>query len=211
LLAATAIAVQFAAATWLPHTVGSAQALAIVVDAFLIAAVSIGVARDVAGGDDRSRAILTAASERWGAVAIVGLVYFLVVYVLFRGVYGSLDETGYGFFIPPIIAFWGAVSLAQVVAAIEPVKSRLLLPLIALGKALSVALRVANLGRLLFLSALLTLPVILQSGLYGALTARHVRDALFWADVPLDALLTGPLQAISTLFYLDFARRVTRK
>jgi len=177
----------------------------------LIATVSIGVARDLAAGDDGSRAILLAASERWGAVAIAGLFYFLAVYALFHGVYGTLDETGYGLFIPPIIAFWGAVSLAQVVAAIEPVKSRLMLPLISIGKALSVALRVANLGRLLFLSALLTLPVILQSGLYGALTARHVRDALFWADVPLDALLTGPLQAISTLFYLDFARRAERK
>jgi hypothetical protein len=211
LLAAAACVIQYIAATFVPHTLGSAQALAIVVDAYLIAAVSIGVARDLAGIGEGWRTILTAASERWGAVAIAGVLYLLVVLSLERGVFGSTEDTGYGLFIPPIIAFWGAVWLAQVVAAIEPVQSRLRLPLISIGRALSVSLRVANLGRLLFFSALLTLPVILQSGMFGALTARNVRDASFWANIPLDALLTGPLQAISTLFYLDFARRAQRK
>jgi hypothetical protein len=194
----------------IPHTLGTTQALGIVVDAFLIGAVSIGVARDLEGLDEGWRTIFVAASERWGVVAIAGAIYWLTVFSLMHGVFGTNEETGYGFFIPPIIAFWGAVSLAQVVAAIEPVKSRLQLPVISIGKALSVSLRIVNLGRLLFFSALLTLPVILQSGLFGALT-RNVHDAAFWATVPLDALLTGPLQAISTIFYLDFARRAGRK
>ena len=211
LLAAAAFVIQFIAETALPHTEGTAQALALVVDAFLLGAVAIGVAGDAAGSESASRAVIARASERWGAVAIASLLYVLMVLALFRSVFGSPEETGYGLFIPLIIPIWGAVSLAQVVAAIEPVKSRLALPMISIGKALSVSLRVVNLGRLFFLSALLTLPVILQSGLYGALAAHHVSDAQFWADVPLDALLTGPLQALSTLFYLDFVRRAERK
>ena len=194
----------------MPHTEGTAQALALVVDAFLIGAVSIGIARDAAGTETTAGDVLSAASERWGAVAVASLMYVLVVLALFRAVFGSLEETGYGFFIMPVIGMWGAVSLAQVVAAIEPVKSRLMLPIISIGKALSVALRLRNLGRLLFLSALLTLPLVAQGLLASALGSRHVGDAQFWADVPLDAILTGPLQAISTLFYLDFVRRAER-
>ncbi len=210
LLAAAAFGVQVVAQTALPHTEGTAQALALVVDAFLIGAVSIGVSRDVAGTETGSREILGAAVDRWGAVAVASLLYVLVVLALFRAVFGSLEETGYGFFIMPVIGMWGAVSLSQVVAAIEPVKSRLMLPVISIGKALSVSLRFTNLGRLLFLSALLTMPLIAQGLLASALAARHVGNAQFWSDVPLDAMLTGPLQAIATLFYLDFVRRAER-
>jgi hypothetical protein len=210
-LAGIALAVQFVAGVVLPHTEGSGQALAVIVDAYLVAAVTIGVAGDVERNDAGWRAVLAAASERWGVVAIAGFVYFVAVYVLVRGVYGTPEETAYGLLIPPIITFWGAVSLAQVVAAIEPAKSRLMLPLISLGKALSVALRRANLGRLILLSVILTIPTLLQSTLYGALSERHVRDAFFWANVPFDAILGGPLQAISTLFYLDFVRRAARR
>jgi hypothetical protein len=37
-----------------------------------------------------------------------------------------------------------------------------------------------------------------------------LHDALFWANVPLDAIALGPLQALSTVFYLDFLRRTQR-
>lgn len=210
LLAAAAFVIQLIAGTVLPHTTGTGQALELVVDAFLIGVVSIGIARDAAGTETSTSALLGGASERWGAVAIASLLYALVVFALVRNVFGSLEDTGYGIFVVPIIAIWGAVSLSQVVAAIEPVKSRLMLPVISIGKALSVAFRFVNLGRLLFLSALLTLPLILQGLLGSALTARHLGNAEFWADVPIDALLVGPLQAIATLFYLDFVRRADR-
>jgi hypothetical protein len=210
ILTVAAFALQFVAIL-IPHTNGTGQALAVIVDAFLIAAVTIGTAGDLAGTAGGWPAIVSAASERWGVVAIAGFIYFLVVYALVRGVYGSLEETGYGLFIPPIITLWGAVSLAQVVAAIEPAASRLMLPLTALGKALSVSLRAANLGRLILLSVTLTVPALVQSTLFGILSDRHVREASFWAYVPLDALFTGPLQAISTIFYLDFLRRVARR
>lgn len=210
-LASVVLIVQFVADVLLPHTLGTAQAIGIVADAFVIGAVAIGVARDLAGEPPAWRAVLGATSERWGVVAVAGFVYFLVQEALLPGVFGTPDQTGYLFFVAPIITFWGAVALSQVAAAIEPASSRLQLPLIALGKALSVSLRAVNLIRLVFFSAILVLPTLAEAMLGAAFTERHLVQAAFWANVPLDALTVGPLQgALATVFYVDFARRARR-
>jgi len=40
------------------------------------------------------------------------------------------------------------------------------------------------------------------------LALRHIGCVAFWSDVPIDELTVGPLQAVFTVFYLDFVRRV---
>jgi len=42
------------------------------------------------------------------------------------------------------------------------------------------------------------------------LQAHAVPNAWFWASVPLDMLTLGPLQALATVFYIDFLRRAKR-
>lgn len=209
-LALIALVVQFAVGVVLPHTEGLVTGLGIIVDAFLVAAVTIGVAFDVAHKPADWHAVLEAASLRWGVVTVVGFAYFLLVYSLAPNVAGNPSDTGYGFFILPIITLWGAVSLSQVVASIEPAKSRLILPFIALGRALSVSLSAPNIGRLVVLSAILVLPYLLANVLYDQFRRHGFHDAMFYANVPLDALVTGPLQALSTVFYVDFLRRAKR-
>jgi hypothetical protein len=206
LLALAAFALQYAVDVALPHTLGVVQALEVIVDAFVVAAVAIGVDRDLRGERPDTKTVLAAASLRWGVVAIAGFIYFLAVYALVRNVFGSPEETGYGFFIPLIVTLWGAIYLAQVVAAIEPAASRLQLPLLAVGKALAVSLRGRNLFRLATFSALLVIPTVLQAVLAGELEHRTAQAA-FWSEVPLDAITIGPLQALATIFYLDFVRR----
>jgi hypothetical protein len=120
------------------------------------------------------------------------------------------SDTGYGILLLPFIVLWGAVSLGTVVAAIEPTKSRLRLPLIALGKALSVSAQFVNLGRLMVLSVLLSLPLFAEILLGAYLKSRNIGDLDFWSGVPIDMLTLGPLQAIATLFYIDFLRRAKR-
>ena len=206
-LAVIALAVQYIAGVLLPHSDGIVTALGIIVDAFFAAAVSIGVAFDLAGKDVDWSTVLLAASERWGVVSVVTLTYWLVFLFLAPNVFGQPADTGYGFLILPIVVFWGAISLGQVVASIEPVKTQVSLPFLAIGKGMSVAFRRVNVGRLVLLSLVVILPTFATGVLASVLLQHHVHDAAFWGNVPLDALTVGPIQALSTVFYIDFLRR----
>ncbi len=206
-LAAIALAVQYVVDVLLPHTDGLVIGLAIIVDAYFVAAVSIGVAFDLAEKEADWSTVLLAANERWGVVSVVGLVYQFVFFYLEPNVFGTPDDTGYGLLMLPIIVFWGAISLGQVVAAIEPVKTQLSLPFVALGKGMAVGLRRANLLRLVLLSLIIVLPTVAEGALGQLFALHHVRDASFWSGIPLDALVLGPIQALSTVFYVDFLRK----
>ncbi len=208
ILAAIAFIVQYVVDELLPqHSLGLSVGLAIILDAFFFAAVAIGVAFDLAEKDADWSTVLLAANERWGVVSIVGVIYQCVFYVLAGNVFGSPDDTLYGFLILPIVVFWGAVWLGQVVASIEPVKTQLTLPFLAIGKGMAVGLRFANLGRLVWLSLVIALPIVATMLLGALLVQHHVHDAEFWSEVPIDALVAGPIAALSTVFYVDFLRR----
>ncbi len=209
-LALIALAVQYVVGVLLPHTTGLVTGLAIVLDALLVATVSIGVAFDVARKPADWSTVLMGASERWGVVTIVIVAYYFTVLAFGSSVFGPPDQTLYGFLILPIVVLWGAISLAQVIAAIEPVKSRLTLPFHALGKGMAVGFRAGNLGRLAILSIVLVLPALASGALAAQFAHQHLHDVEFWAYVPLDALVTGPLQALTTVFYIDFLRRAKR-
>ena len=207
-LAAIAIAVQFIVDVLVPQSSNGLKiGLAIIVDAFFVAAVSIGVAFDLAEKDADWSSVLLAASERWGVVTIVALVYQFVLFYLEPNVFGGPEDTAYGFLVLPVVVFWGAISLGLVVASIEPVKTQLTLPFLALGKGMAVGLRWPNVGRLALLSLIIVLPVIGQVALAIVFMQHHVHEATFWSSVPLDALAIGPVQALSTVFYVDFLRR----
>jgi hypothetical protein len=209
-LALIALIVQYVVDVVLLQDPGLVVGLDIVVGAFLAATVSIGVAFDLARKDADWSTIVMAASLRWGVVAIIGLIGYLLLCLF--GPFLSLppEQTGYGLLLLPFIVLWGAVWVAQVAAAIEPVKSRLMLPLRALGKGLAVSARFVNLGRLLVLSIALILPLLAETVLLAQLQARGVPDGWFWASIPIDAITLGPLQALATVFYIDFLRRAKR-
>ena len=67
-----------------------------------------------------------------------------------------------------------------------------------------------NLGRLMVFSVLITLPLIAEIFIGAFLTLRGVRNVAFWSDVPIDMITLGPLQALATVFYVDFLRRAGR-
>ena len=206
-LAAVVLAVQYVVGVLLPHSDGLVAGLSIVVDAFFFAAVSIGVAFDLAEKEVDWSTILLAANERWGVVSIVCLAYWLVFVLLAPSVFDQPDDVASGLLILPIVVFWGAIQLGQVVASIEPVKTQLSLPFLAIGKGLAVSLRWINVGRLVLLSLIIVLPTVGIDLLATILTEHHVHDAAFWGNVPLDALTVGPVAALSTVFYVDFLRR----
>lgn len=210
ILALCALAVEYVVDVALLQDAGLVVGLDIVVGAFLAATVSIGVAFDLARKPADWSTIVTAASLRWGVVAIIGLIGYLLLCLFGPFLALPPDQTGYGLLLLPFIVLWGAVWVAQVVAAIEPTKSRLTLPLRALGKGLAVSVRFANLGRLLVLSIALIMPLLAETVLLAQLQARGVPNAWFWSGIPLDAFTLGPLQALATVFYIDFLRRAKR-
>jgi hypothetical protein len=67
-----------------------------------------------------------------------------------------------------------------------------------------------NLGRLIVLSVLLTFPLFAELLLASYLRAHNIANIDFWSDIPLDMLTLGPLQAVATVFYVDFLRRSGR-
>lgn len=210
LLTLLAIGVQYIVDAQVMLDSGLLIGLDVVVGSFIAASVSIGVAFDVAGKEADWSRIMTAASLRWGVVTLIEFIALFVQWLFLPYIFLPAEATGYGILLLPFIVLWGAISLGSVVAAIEPTKSRLRLPLIALGKALSVSAQFVNLGRLMVLSVLLSLPLFAEIVLGGYLKSRNVGDLDFWSGIPIDMLTLGPLQAIATLFYIDFLRRAKR-
>jgi len=209
-LALLAIGVQYVVDVEVLQDFGLMLGLDFVLQAFLAACVSIGVAFDLAGKEADWSRIMIAASLRWAVVTLM-LVIGWLVQVLYAPYIGlPPDQTGYGLLFLPFIMISGVVTLASVVGAIEPTQSRLRLPLVALGKALSVSAQFVNLGRLLVLSVLITLPLLAETWLNGYLQPHHIANLDFWSNIPLDAITLGPLQAIATVFYVDFLRRAKR-
>ncbi len=175
--------------------------------------VSIGVAFDLAG--QRSR--LEPASSRPPRCAGASSRSFRCVGVLQsmrssrRTSCCSPAETGYGLLAAAVHRALGAVTLATVVAAIEPAPSRLRLPLIALGKALAVSAQFVNLGRLMRALGAADVPAVCRTAARRRTCARTTWPNVdFWSDIPIDMLTLGPLQAIATVFYVDFLRRAGR-
>jgi hypothetical protein len=210
LLAILALAVQFVVDTLVMLDSGLLIGLDIIIGAFLAASVSIGVAFDIAGKEADWSRIMTAASLRWGAVAVVSLAGFFVCQLFVPYMTLPPSQTGFGLLLLPFVVLWGGVTLATAVAAIEPTKSRITLPLVALAKGLGVSARFVNLGRLMVFSVLLTLPLIAEILLGAYLTLRGVGNVVFWSDVPIDMIALGPIQALATVFYIDFLRRAGR-
>jgi hypothetical protein len=210
-LALIALCVQFIVDTQItPDDFGMLIGLDIVVGSFLAAAVSIGVAYDLAAKEADWSRIVTAASLRWGVVGLIGLVSFFVSQLFVPYMVLPPGQTAYGLLLVPFVIVWGAVWISTVPAAIDPVSSRLLLPLLALGKGMAVSTRIMNLGRLMLFSMLLTLPIVGEIVLGTSLRLHNVPLVGFWADIPIDMITLGPLQAIATVFYVDFLRRAGR-
>lgn len=216
--AGLAFILQFAltiAAPRLAPTEGIREGLAaganFVIDAFLCGLVTIGVVADLrtrtrVGG----RTILGDAVARWWILALLVVVVNLLFETMLQDVLTSGDPALLAL-APVFLIFLGALSLATVVAAVDRTTNEMLLPILSIGRSLQVALPFPNLGRLAVYSALLAIPTVISIIAIHELQARHVPFADFWAWIPIDVLTVGPLQALATIFYLDFVRRLAAR
>jgi len=190
---------------------GLVQGANFVIDAFICGLVTIGVVADLrtrTPADDR--AVLGDTLARWWILALLVVVVNLLFSSMLQDVLTSDDPTML-LLLPVFLVFLGALSLATVVAAVDRTTNEALLPILSIGRSLQVALPFPNLGRLAIYSALLAVPTIVSLLAAHEFQIRHVPFAEFWAWVPIDALTVGPLQALATIFYLDFARRLAAR
>lgn len=186
--------------------------LDIFLQALVIAAVALGIGTRVGTGDTApARALLDGALGRWlPVVGAMMIVQFIVVWTLQAGAIGPIDDPVLTVFSAPVTwLLWGAMGLAGPCAALNGDRPALAI-LTGFGRALMLGLRAVNLPRLCIVAFATVMPMLLQTVLFDVLQRRGIGHADFWANVPIDALIVGPLAALQTVFALDFARRTGR-
>ncbi len=181
-------------------------------DAFLCAVVTIGVAADRRGEHTGTRAILSAALLRLAAVFFVSVVAWLLESITGGAVFDPADTSPAGlasllFLALPLVALWGPLACATVAAALSTDTSPTGMLLRPLFEPFLLGWSNGNLGRMVLLGiASLPLPM-LESVLQHQLGLHHVPYAKFLSQIPVDALATGPYQALYTVFFLDLRAR----
>jgi hypothetical protein len=182
-------------------------AVALLGDSFITGVVALGVAATIGGTRLSSRTLMRGAAHRW--VATFGATLFATSVVVLTAEAGGIGPSaGLDDLILAPVAWllWGAVGLAGPIAALSP-EEPLRSAFTSFGRSLTLSLRVTNLTRLCVVAFATIVPMLAQLMLAHAFTAHAVAGAGFWAYVPIDCIIIGPLTAIETVFALDFARR----
>ncbi|GAC1421261.1 MAG: hypothetical protein NVSMB5_14340 [Candidatus Velthaea sp.] len=197
-------------ATAFPHVVPYAVAvLNVIVDAFIVGVVTIGVLADA--GDSADVSGNDIAASTFGRLPVLIGVNFLValIQLVIAPVYAvPTDLMLCALMLLVVAVIYGTLGFATVIAAGDAAASKGMLFLRSIGQSFRVAMAPQNLGRTALLG-LCVLPVsLLQVVVLDQLQVRHVRGFDFLANIPIDALVVGPLQAVFTVFYLDFMRRI---
>jgi hypothetical protein len=190
-----------------PENPGFFYAGSIVVDSLISAAVTIGVIADMREGERTSdRDIALAAIAKWGLVAgVTAIVDYIEAWTNVLG--DGSPDAGFGFMILPIAVLWGSIGFATVIAALDEKTKPLVLLFSSIGRSMTLAFARQNFGRLVALALVALLPSLVESILADQLGVRKIAGSDFMATIPIDAFVTGPLQAAFTIFYLDFVRR----
>lgn len=186
------------------------QFTSIFADAFVIAAVSLGIAARGAGAHSSTRALLGGAVERWLPVIAAGALVAAIQILTAEpaGFASSLPRALLYLTAPITWILWGLLGLTQPVVALSAEPGALAF-IMGFGRAFSLGLRRQNFVRLCVLSLIVIMPSILEFALLSYLEHRHIPRGFFWANAPLDAITIGPVNAIAAAFALDFARRAS--
>jgi len=180
--------------------------VAIFVDAFIVGVVAIGVIADLSVTEANAQNILASALERWPSLIAVSALIAIIMVVPQQAV----AESGVGSFflyVLPVAALSGAIVFATVACAADA--SILGLRIIgSFAQSIRIALFPTNFGRAVIIGIATLVPLLVQAVLLDQFSLRHVRGTLFWANVPVDVLSVGPLEAVFAVFYIDFVRRL---
>ena len=178
-------------------------------DAFVVAAVALGLAARGAGAAVSMRTLLGAAVERWLPVIAVSFLAQSIVLltVALSGLGPPSEPRALQYVTAPFVwVLWGVLGLTGPFVALAAERGMFAV-IGAFVHAFTASLHRANVLRLCVLGVITVLPSVLQAAAFNALVAHHAARPIFWSEVPIDALTIGPLAAVQTAFALDFARR----
>lgn len=208
-IALAAIATEAILTFAFPKSAGMLTASAIVCESFIAAFVTIGVVADlnIAATRPGARAIASAALARWWIVAGANAIVSFAGNVIISGTIDG-DSSGLGYFlILPVAVIVGSLNFATVIAAVDVKTRPELLVFSSIGRSMMLSFARANFGRMVVLSLIAIMPTLIETVVRDVLQTRHIGASDFLGFAPLDVFVTGPLQAVFTLFYLDFVRR----
>ncbi|HZW52656.1 MAG TPA: hypothetical protein VFF00_01415 [Candidatus Elarobacter sp.] len=182
---------------------------ALFVDAYVIAAVALGVGMRAAAEPVSSGRIAGTAAQRWLPVLVTSVLAQTVAFWTgpFSG-FGALpDPAAILLFTAPFVwLVWGVLGLAQPITALSGERPAFAV-IAGVTRAVAWSLRSSNFRRLSLVAFVTIVPNLLQTVAYDVMLHQHVARPLFWAYVPIDALTVGPVAALQAAFALDFARR----
>jgi hypothetical protein len=213
-LALASIVVQGLVVVAWPKNLGANLAASTCADALIAAFATIGVIADLGTKGQSTRTIFSHAVQRWWILAAIGVVQLSLQILFFSEIAGTpknaLDVFSTALTGVMITLIYCALIVGTVVAAIDTTTRSLFIVPASIGRGLAVALAWPNISRLMILAALVVAPIIITGALDDQFKHLHIakEQADFWAGVPIDALTTGPLQALFSVFYLDFVRRL---
>jgi hypothetical protein len=209
-LALAAFAIQAAIALPLGTTPAAAwwlQGANLMLDAFIAGCVSVGVAARIFDEPLSPRIILRRILHRWWAIVLVDLIVWLIRLLTFEFVFGGLEATGYYTLVLPTLLLWGGLLSADVIASIDDHTPLPALPGLALLQSVMLSWRPSAMLRVLLLSAMTIPALMIPMVLDDVLRLHGIPLHEFWSEIPVDAVLIGPYQALFTVFYFDLRNR----
>jgi uncharacterized membrane protein YqjE len=178
-------------------------------DAFVIAAVAMGIAARSAGALASARALAGVAIDRWLPVIAVSFLAQMVVFATYpaSGLGPPAEPRVLQLIAAPFVwIVWGILGLTGPFVALAP-NRRVFAVVAGFVHAFTTSLHRENVLRLVVLAAITLMPILLQVLAFRALVGWHVPRPIFWSEAAIDVLTIGPLAAVQTAFALDFARR----
>lgn len=183
---------------------------ALFADAYVTAAVALGVAARLAGDQVSSRHLAAAALARWLPVLATSVIVQAVVDVTrpLSGLVRPLpDSAALVILTAPLVwLIWGMLSLAMPIAALADERPAFAV-FAGLTRAVSFSLRAANLPRLVVVAFISIVPTLLLAVVLDAMLQHHLDRPIYLSIAVIDALTIGPVAALQTVFAIDFARR----
>ena len=182
---------------------------ALFADAYVIAAVALGVGARLAGDQLSSRSVAAAALARWLPVLMTSVIVQVVIDFTqpLSGLGGLPDPAALVIFTAPLVwLIWGMLSLAMPITALADERPAFAV-FAGLTRAVSFSLRSSNLPRLVIVAFVSIVPALLLAVVRDAMLQHHLDRPIYLSIAVIDALTVGPVAALQTVFAIDFARR----
>lgn len=212
-IAAASVALELAAATAAHFDLLIGAIVLSCVDGFATALVTLDAFARFSNEPRTIGSLASAALIRWPVVFVTLIVAQFFSALVSPWMFGSAEDMLYGLLVLPALAVLGVLGIMSVIATLAQSVPGYATPGYAVLRSMLYAAELRNLVRLTIAGAMIAVPSMLQWMLEPWLAAHGFDEgrALFWANVPIDALSLAPFQAFFTYLYLDFTVREQRR